>query len=154
MIGLITFYTISTSHIARVFYTLVQCQQLVYFMNSLKKKIKHVYFSRLERQKTRTLSLFLSLSLSLWRKTQLARVYFYFSMKYLKTLKKLCRACAKSRDGARGSNLTSDQWLWRQLDVIHFFMPPLKKGGILFYNCWSVCRPSDISLRSFDQFAW
>ena len=40
---------------------LVQCQQLVYFLNSLKRKIEHVYFSRLERQRTLSLSLSLSL---------------------------------------------------------------------------------------------
>ena len=51
-------FTISTSHIARMLYnSCMQCQQLVYFLNSLKRKIEHVYFSRLDRQR-------LSLSLS------------------------------------------------------------------------------------------
>ena len=36
---------------------LVQCQQLVYFLNSLKRKIEHVYFCRLEIQRTLSLSL-------------------------------------------------------------------------------------------------
>ena len=49
---------------------LVQCLQLVYFLNSLKRKIEHVYFSGLERQRTLSLSLPLSLS----RKIELARV--------------------------------------------------------------------------------
>ena len=40
---------------------LLQCKQLVYFLSSLKRKIEHVYFSRLERQRTLSLSLSLSL---------------------------------------------------------------------------------------------
>ena len=33
----------------------------------------------------------------------------------------MCRACAKSRDGARCSNWTSDQWLWRQMSYYILF---------------------------------
>ena len=98
----------------------MQCQQLVYFLTSLKRKIEHVYISAGWRDKE---SLSLSLSLSLWRKTELARViepYMFICLWNVQNVDKIswlwiCRACAKSCDGARGSNWFSDHWLWRQI---------------------------------------
>ena len=49
----ITFYTTSTTPIARVLYNYCSVNNLYIFW----KKIKHVYFSRLERQRTLSLSL-------------------------------------------------------------------------------------------------
>ena len=58
---------------------LEQCQQLVYFLNSM----KYVYFCRLERQRALSLSLSLSLSLKKNRTCTDYRTYVYFSLKYI-----------------------------------------------------------------------
>ena len=100
----------------------MQFQQLAYFLNSMKRKIKieHVglYFSRLERQRI-YLSLceekpnLHALSFSEEKPTCMDyRTYVNFSVKYLKRSKNIlalniCRACAKSRDG--GAVLTECQ---------------------------------------------
>ena len=99
------------------------------FSEFLEKKNRTYIFQQAGQKKyflSLSLSLSIYLSLSLWEKTRTCTGYRTCLIIFLwnKTLKKLSalnmdRVCTKSRDGARYSNLTSDQWFVTSNVVLH-----------------------------------